>query len=477
MDIKKLLLGGEWRETGDVFDVNAPFSGELLARVCEAGHGEIEETIAAADAAADEIGKLSRGEIYEGLMKIAAGIKNRSEEFAQTIALEAAKPIKTARGEVERAVSTFEIAAATAREFAGEVVAIDAQSLGKNRFAWTQREPRGAIFGITPFNFPINLVAHKVAPALAAKNSIIIKPSPRTPLTAILLGEVFLESGLPKGALQIVNMPVELIETVTRDERIKMISFTGSAAVGWQLRAKAAMKYVALELGGNAPVIVDETLMGNESALEFSLQRSVTGAFGYAGQVCISAQRFYVHERIFDDWTREFVTRAEKLKTGDPLDESTDLSVMITHEAATRAEDWTREAVANGARILCGGKRDGALLAATVLTDTQPEMRVVSEEVFAPVAVVEKFADFDEAMSRANQSKYGLQAGVFTRDLARMQHAANKLEFGGVLINDVPTFRVDNMPYGGVKESGAGREGIKYAMEEMTETRVVIVNS
>lgn len=476
MTLKPLLINGEWTPTANRFAVRSPYSGELLAEVCDARGEEIEDAIAWATNASLQMRELARAEIAESLNRIAAGIKARRQEFARTIALEAAKPIALANGEVDRAVATFEIAAAEARTFAGEIVPVDAQALGKNRLAWTEREPRGVIFGITPFNFPINLVAHKVAPALASKNAIILKPSPRTPLTALLLGEVFLESNLPKAALQIVNLPVELIDGVLIDERVKMISFTGSVAVGWKVREKAYKKAVALELGGNAPVIIDETLANNERAFESSLQRSMMGAFAYAGQVCISAQRFYVHKDLFDRWTNEFVQRAENLKTGDPLDEKTELSVMIDETAARRAEEWTREAAANGARILCGGARDKSFLPATVLTDTQPEMRVVSEEVFAPVAVVEKFADFDEAIAQANQSKYGLQAGVFTENLNRMRRAAKQLEFGGVIVNDVPTFRVDNMPYGGVKLAGAGREGVHYAMEEMTETRLIVVN-
>lgn len=471
-ETKSLLIGGKWLETGETFEVRSPFSGEILARVCKAGNEEIEETISAGVRAADEMRGLSRFEIYEGLSRIVEKIKKRRDEFARTIALEAAKPINAARGEVDRSIGTFEIAAAEAREFTGEVIAIDAQALGKNRFAWTEKVPRGVVFGITPFNFPLNLVAHKVAPALASKNAIIIKPSPRTPLTSLLLGEVFLESGLPKAALQVVNMDVELIDGVLKDERIGMISFTGSADVGWKIREKAAKVPVALELGGNAPVIVDET-----ADFDYSLERSVMGAFVYSGQVCISAQRFFVHERIFENWTNKFVERTKNLKAGDPLEESTELSVMIDEAAAKRAEGWVREATDNGARLLCGGKREGAFLEATVLTDTQPEMRVVSEEVFAPITVVEKFSDFEEAINAANQSRYGLQAGVFTKDLFRAREAGNKLEFGGVIINDVPTFRVDNMPYGGVKASGFGREGVRYAMEEMTETRIIVINS
>lgn len=469
---KSLLINGEWRKTKETFLVRSPYSGDLLAKVSLASDNEVGETIAAAQKTVCDLRELSRSEISEGLMRISEGIERRREEFARTMALESAKPLTLARGELDRSISTFKIAAAEALNFTGEIVPIDAQLTGKGRFSWTEKIPRGVVFGITPFNFPINLVAHKVAPALASKNAIIIKPSPRTPLTAILLGEVFLESGLPPAALQIVNMDVELIENVLRDERIGMISFTGSVDVGWKIREKAAKKAVALELGGNAPVIIDET-----ADVELSLARSVMGAFVYSGQVCISAQRFFVHESIFNEWTAKFTERAQNLKIGDPLDEKTEFSVMIDETAAKRAESWVREAIDNEAKLLCGGKRRGALLEATVLTEVSPEMRVVSEEIFAPVAVVEKFADFSSALDSANQTKYGLQAGVFTRDLNRLQIAAQKLEFGGVMINDVPTFRVDNMPYGGVKMSGFGREGVRYAMEEMTETRVVVVNS
>ncbi len=468
---KPILIDGKWRVTGKTFEVKSPFSGEILAETFYANETEIEEAIVSAVSASAKMRELSRFELVSGLSKIAEGIAARKEEFARTIALEAAKPWSAARTEVERAISTFEIASGEARSFVGDVVPVDVSAAGRGKFAWTERIPRGVIFGITPFNFPINLVAHKVAPALASKNAIIIKPSPRTPLTSLLLGEVFLESGLPSNSLQIVNIENERIEKVLRDERIAMFSFTGSALVGWEIKAKANKKQVALELGGNAPVIIDETCDWRKT-----VEKSVAAAFAYAGQVCISAQRFYLHHSIFDEWTSEFVQKAQNLKRGNPLDETTQLSVMIDEAAAKRAESWINEATENGAKLLCGGKRDGAFLEATVLTATSNEMRVVSEEVFAPVAVVEKFATFEEALNLANETKYGLQCGVFTNDLARMQLAGKTLDFGGILINDVPTFRVDNMPYGGVKDSGFGREGVRYAMEEMCETRLIVVS-
>lgn len=472
MNPKKILIGGEWRKTEESFEVKSPYTQKIIAEVSTANRLETEESIYAAEIAARQMRSLSRFEIGKALRNIADGIKKRKKEFAETIAGESAKPIKLAAGEVDRSVATFAWAAGEAERFAGEVVPIDTQAVGRGRTGWTMRVPRGVVYGITPFNFPLNLVAHKVAPALAAGNAIIIKPSERTPLTALLLGEVFSESGFPKAALQIVPMNVEHIDLILKDERIQMISFTGSAEIGWKLKNRCGKKAIALELGGAAPVIIDET-----ANVEKSLERTTMGAFAYSGQICISVQRIYVHEKIFDNWTEKFIERAKNLKTGNPLDESTELSVMIDERAAIKAEARINEAVESNAKLLCGGKRKGAMLEATVLTNTSAEMRVASEEIFAPVALVEKFSDFAEAVDLSNHTKYGLQAGVFTNDLRNVNYAAENLEFGGVLINDVPTFRVDNMPYGGVKESGFGREGVRYAMEEMSEIRLVVVNS
>ncbi|MGI9037022.1 MAG: aldehyde dehydrogenase family protein [Pyrinomonadaceae bacterium] len=472
MQTKKILIGGAWRAASESFAVNNPYSNEQLAEVFSANEDELEDAIAAAEQAAKEMRGLSRFEIAKGLRRMADGVEKRKTEFAETIAREAAKPLKSAFGEVTRGVATFAWAAGEAERFAGEVVPVDTIATGKGKTALTKHIPRGVIYGVTPFNFPLNLVGHKVAPALASRNAIIIKPSQRTPLTSLLLGEVFLESGLPKSALQIVPMDIKYIDSVYTDERIKMISFTGSAEVGWNLKAKANKKMVTLELGGNAPVIVDES-----ADFERSLKQTTMGAFAYAGQVCISVQRVYVHEKIYDEWTHKFVENAKNLKKGNPLDEATELSAMITEEAAQKAQSWVREAADNGAKILCGNARTGALLDATVLTETNAEMRVVSEEIFAPVAAVEKFADFAEAIDAANHTKYGLQAGVFTNDLRNMQYAADNLEYGGVIVNDAPTFRVENMPYGGAKDSGFGREGVRYAMEEMSEIRLIVLNS
>jgi acyl-CoA reductase-like NAD-dependent aldehyde dehydrogenase len=471
MDTKSLLISGGWRTTSELQELRSPYTGERLARISYASREQVEEAISSASSVAEEMRRLPRFEVAEALRRLADYIKDRSEDFARTIALEAAKPITAARGETTRAISTFTFAGEEARRFTGETIPVDTQAIGAGRVGWTERVPRGIIFGITPFNFPLNLVAHKVAPALASRNTIIIKPSPRTPLTALLLGEAFLACGLPKGALQILPMDIPLIDLLIKDERVRMISFTGSAEVGWLLRERAAHKAVTLELGGNAPVIVDET-----ANLSYSIERSVMAAFGYAGQVCISAQRFLLHERIAEEWTSQFVERARNLRTGDPTDEGTELSVMIDEQAARRAESWVGEAVAAGARLLCGGTRRGSFLEATVLTDVHAEMRVCSEEIFAPVATIQTFTDFEDALAEANNARYGLQAGVFTHDMAHAHRAAETLDFGGVLINDVPAFRVDNMPYGGVKLSGFGREGVRYAMEEMTEPRMIVID-
>jgi glyceraldehyde-3-phosphate dehydrogenase (NADP+) len=471
METKPLLIGGNWRMTANLQEVRAPFGGEGLARVSYASRNDVEESIAVAASAAAEMRALPRYEVAEALRRLADYIQSHREDFARTIAIEAGKPITAARGETDRAVSTFTFASEEARRFTGETVPVDTQAIGRGRVGWMERIPRGVIFGITPFNFPLNLVAHKVAPALASRNAIIVKPSPRTPLTSLMLGEAFLGCGLPKGALQIVPMEIPEIDLLLMDERVAMISFTGSAEVGWKLRERAARKMVTLELGGNAPVIVDES-----ADVAYSVERSAMAAFNYAGQVCISAQRLLLHERIADEWTTRFIERARDLRTGDPLDERTELSVMINEEAARRAESWINEAVGAGARLLCGGKRRGALLEATVLANVHSEMRVCSEEVFAPIATIQTFSDFEGALVEANNTRYGLQAGVFTRDMGHAFRAAETLEFGGVMINDAPAFRVDNMPYGGVKLSGAGREGVRYAMEEMTEPRMVVID-
>lgn len=469
---RKILIGGEWRLTGDTFQVHAPHSGELIGEVCQADEALNSEAIAIAEGALKDMARLGRFQIARSLRKMADGVEARKKEIAEMMALEASKPIALCRGEIERAISTFTFAAGEAERFAGEVVPVDTQAVGKGKFAYTKRVPKGVVYAITPFNYPLNLAAHKVAPALATGNTVIVKPSPRTPMTSLMLGEIFLESGFPKNAMQIVPTDVSNIDAILSDDRVAMISFTGSADVGWSLKARAGRKSVALELGGSAPVIVDET-----ADLKRAVEKTLNGAFVYSGQLCISVQRIYVHEDRYQEFSTGFVAGAEKLVKGDPLSDQTQVAPMIDEAAARRAEDWIREATDNGAKVLCGNVREGGLLHPTVLTNTSPEMRVVSQEIFAPVCVVEKYSDFGEAVTLANNTKYGLQAGVFTNSLERANFAADNLDFGGVMINDVPTFRVDNMPYGGVKQSGFGREGLRYAMEEMTDIRIIVTST
>jgi acyl-CoA reductase-like NAD-dependent aldehyde dehydrogenase len=468
-DVRRMLIGGEWVAGAETKTVASPHSGETIASFASAAPDDLETAIENAVAAKDKMRKVPRFDLAACLRQISQSISARKEEFTQSIVAESAKPVIYARGEVERAIATFSFAAGEAERFVGEVVPLDTQPSGRDKTAHTLRIPRGVVYGITPFNFPLNLVAHKVAPALASGNAIIIKPSDRTPLTALLLGEVFLECGLPKSALQVVPMDVRHIEPVYTDPRVNMISFTGSDKVGWQIKEKAYKKFVTLELGGNASVIVDET-----ADTQDSLNKCLTGAFAYSGQVCISVQRVFLHEKHHAKWLEEFAKRAVELQKGDPADENTNLGVMIDEDAAKRAEEWINEAVDHGARLVCGGTRDGKMLEATVLTNTTPEMRVVSEEAFAPLAVVEPFSRFSDAVEMANHGRFGLQCGVFTNSLDSARFAAENLEYGGVIMNDVPTFRVDNMPYGGVKDSGFGREGVRYAMEEMTEIRLVV---
>jgi acyl-CoA reductase-like NAD-dependent aldehyde dehydrogenase len=471
-EVKRILIGGEWVEGSDVIEVRSPYSGDLVGRVFSADATQNEDALSHAVSAVVDMSRLGRFQIARGLRNIARGIEQRRQELMEIICLETAKPMTLCRAEIERAISTFDVAAAEAERFVGEVVPVDTQAVGKGKFAYTKRIPKGVVYGITPFNYPINLAAHKIAPALASGNAVIIKPSPRTPLSVLILGEIFLASGLPRKALQIVPTDVSNIDAVITDDRVAMVSFTGSADVGWGIKSKIPKKTVALELGGAAPVIVDETV-----DLKKAVEKCLTGAFVFSGQVCISVQRIYVQASKFTEFSERFVEGAQKLKVGDPKDESTQISAMIDEAAAIRAESWISEAVGNGATLLCGGKREGSVLSPTVLTDTNPEMRVASQEIFAPVCIVESFAEFDDAMDRANATRYGLQAAVFTSDITRANRAADLLKFGGVMINEGPTFRVDNMPYGGVKDSGYGREGVRYAMEEMTDVRIVVMSN
>ena len=416
-------------------------------------------------------GPSRRGSARPCSKQISATIAARHEELARTIALEAGKPIKTARAEVDRAVFTFKIAAEETKRIPGEIVPLDWLPGLDRREAFVRRVPLGPVAGITPFNFPLNLVAHKVAPALAAGNPVIIRPASQTPVSAILLGEIAVRAGWPAAGYSVVPSTTQDAAPLVEDERIKLLSFTGSPAVGWDLKRKAGRKRVTLELGGNAAVIVHR-----DANLTYAAERIVWGGFSYAGQSCISAQRIYVHADVYDTLTTDLVRRTASLKTGNPLSDEVDVGPVIDDVAADRIGEWLDEARAAGAKVLVGGQRTGRVWTPTILSAVPSTARVDCQEVFAPIITVHAYGEVDEALAAAAASDYGLQAGVFTNDVRVIDAAVERIDVGGLMINDVPTFRVDHMPYGGVKLSGFGREGVKYAIEEMTEMKLVAVN-
>lgn len=446
-----------------------PYTSEKIADVAEAGK---EDVLLAIDAAAEAAKKMAAMEAYKRadiLQKVANLIKQDREECAKTIARESAKPLKAARAEVDRTIVTYSFAAQEARRIHGETIPLDAAPGGEGRVAYTVKEPLGVIAAITPFNFPMNLVAHKVGPAIAAGNSVVLKPASQTPLSAYKIAAYFQEAGLPEGALNVVTGGGKSVgDVLIQDQRVKKVTFTGSPEVGKYLRENAGLKRVTLELGSNSALIVDE-----DTNLEKVMARIVSGAFSNQGQVCISIQRIFVHESIADEFTRLFIEEAKKLKVGDPLDEETDVSAMISANDVKRAREWIGEAVGNGAQLAFGGETNEQVLHPTVLLNAKAKDKISCEEAFAPVVHINTFSDFDEAIDMVNESQFGLQAGVYTKDVSKAFKAAKSLHVGGVMINEIPTFRLDHMPYGGVKMSGMGREGIKYAIEEMTELKLV----
>jgi len=465
------LLDGKWGEDGDVYEVKAPYDGAVVGRVVQGRREHAEAAIAAAVKAFGTTRRLPAFERQRMLRRVAEGITSRKEEFVRTLSQEAGKPIKAARTEVERAIFTFTIAAEESTRIYGEYLPLDWQESTAGRWGIVKRFPLGPIAGITPFNFPLNLVAHKVAPAIAAGCSMVLKPAPQTPLSSLLLGEVVQQSGWPDGALNVLPLSNEDAGLLVTDERIKMISFTGSASVGWQIKKNSGKKKVILELGGNAGVVVH-----SDADLEYAAERCVSGAFGYAGQTCISVQRILVQQSVYGKFVDLLLAGVKKLRVGDPLQETTDVGPVIRESDAQRIGDWIQEAVRGGARVLSGGNRRGLLVEPTVLTGTKLDMKVNCQEIFGPVVTVEPYGEFDEALRRINSSPYGLQAGIFTRDAKLMFQAYEELEVGGLLAGDVPSFRIDHMPYGGVKDSGIGREGLRYAIEEMTEPKLMVMN-
>lgn len=465
-------VAGEARAPNASLEVTDKYSGEVVARVALADRAAIEESIAAAWGARDAMRRLPSYARKEALANCARRFRERADELALTLAVEAGKPIRDARGEVDRLVDTFQVAAEEAVRGGGEVLDLEISPRARGYRGFTKRAPVGACSLITPFNFPLNLVAHKVAPAIAAGCPFVLKPSERTPLGALIIGEVLAETALPRGAFSVLPTRLDDVAPFIEDPRFALLSFTGSSRVGWELKARAGRKRVVLELGGNAACVVDET---QSPRLDHVVDRLVFGAFYQSGQSCISVQRVLAHASLFDELARRFVERARALVAGDPKDPATSLGPMIDEAAAARLEGWIGRAVDRGATVLTGGRRRGAMLEATVLTGVGRDEPLYAEEAFGPVAVLAPFDDFDAALAEVNDGRYGLQAGVFTSDLGRAFRAWDELEVGGVVVGDVPSFRVDHMPYGGVKDSGVGREGVRYAIADMTEPRLLVV--
>jgi acyl-CoA reductase-like NAD-dependent aldehyde dehydrogenase len=466
---RKLLLDGEWVETGEWQDVDSPYSGETVARVARASAEHARKALDAAERAMRS--PLPAHERAAILDRVAALLKERHDEVAQTISSEAGKPMKAARVEAERAVSTYTMAAVEARRLAGEVIPMDASPAGVGKVAYTMRVPIGIIGAITPFNFPLNLVAHKIAPALAAGCAVVLKPAGQTPLSALLLGELETEAGLPPGWLNVLVGPsAEIGDVMVEDERVKLITFTGSSGVGWKIRERAVRKRVNLELGNATPVVVEADADVEEAATKLA-----ANAFSFAGQSCISVQRIYVQRAAYEDFVGRFVEKVQALKVADPAEEDTDVGPVIDEDARERIVSWIDEATSAGARVLTGGEVVDGLLQPTVLANVTPEMKVSCQEVFGPLCTVSPYDSADEAFALANGTEYGLQAGIFTGSVRTALSAAAALEFGGVTVNEAPTFRADQMPYGGVKESGNTKEGPYYAVREMTEERLVVL--
>ena len=466
---RKLLIGGEWVETGDWLEVRSPYSGEMVGRVAKAGTAEARRAVDAAEAAMRE--PLPAHKRAEILVRVAALLGRRHEEVARQISDEAGKPLKAAKVEAARAMSTFTMAAVEARKLAGEVVPMDASQAGTGKLAFTLRQPIGIVGAISPFNFPLNLVAHKIAPALAAGCAVVLKPASQTPFSAFLLAELETEAGLPPGWLNVLVGPAsEIGDVLVEDERVRAITFTGSGEVGWKLAERAPRKRVKLELGNATPVLVQA-----DADLDDAASRLAANAFSFAGQSCISVQRIYVERPAYDDLLARFLPKVEALVVGDPADEATDVGPLIDGDARERVLAWIDEARSAGAEILAGGNLDGDLVRPTVIAKAAPDLKVSCEEVFGPVCTVTPYDTLDEAIELANGTRYGLQAGIFTSNVKVALEAARRLEFGGVTVNEAPTFRADQMPYGGVKDSGNTREGPAYAVRELTEERLVVL--
>jgi acyl-CoA reductase-like NAD-dependent aldehyde dehydrogenase len=469
-DVYTLYLANEAKQPNTDLEVTDKYTGKVAFRTALADAATIDAAIGAAVEAAEPMARMASYERQAVLQHCVDRFKERFDELAYALCVEAGKPINDAEGEVTRLIDTFRIAAEEAVRMTGEVQPLDISKRARGYLGIWKRVPIGPCSFIAPFNFPLNLAAHKIAPALAVGCPFVMKPASRTPLGALIIGEVLAETDLPKGAFSILPASRDGADLLTEDDRLKLLSFTGSPGVGWELKAKAGKKKVVLELGGNAAAIVDA-----DADLDDAVERIIFGAFYQSGQSCIGVQRIIIHERIYDELKERLVAKTKTLVAGDPHDRKTFIGPMIDMKEAKRLDDWIRKAVDGGARLLVGGKRDGAMLEATLLEGVDRSATVYREEAFGPVAILSKFSDFDAALDEVNDSKFGLQAGIFTRDLFKTLNAWDRLDVGGIVINDVPSYRVDNMPYGGVKDSGLGREGIRFAMEDMTEIRNLVI--
>jgi acyl-CoA reductase-like NAD-dependent aldehyde dehydrogenase len=466
---ERLYLDGEWVETGEWLEVRSPYSGEIVAAVARAGADEARRAIDAAERAMREpLPPWKRADILERASQL---IAERNEELARTISAEAGKPMKNARIEAARAVNTYSLSAGEARRLAGDVVPVTGTQPGQGHIAWTVRVPIGVIGAITPFNFPLNLVAHKLAPALAAGCAVVLKPASQTPVSALRLAAICEEAGLPPGWLHVLpGKASEIGEALVEDERVRMITFTGSAEVGWGIRERAARKKVALELGNASPVLVEA-----DADLELAASKVATHAFSFAGQTCVSVQRVFVRREVYDDFLAHLVPKVEALRVGDPADDATDVGPVIDQGNHDRILEWLEEAKVDGAEVAVGGVEEEGLIRPTVLTDVKPEMKVCRQEIFGPVCTVSPYDSLEEGFELANSTEYGLQSAIFTRSIEPAMQAASKLEFGSVMINEAPEWRVDQMPYGGTKASGNTKEGPSYTIREMTELRLVVL--
>jgi acyl-CoA reductase-like NAD-dependent aldehyde dehydrogenase len=469
MDPYKIYIGGEFITTGTELKVHNPYNGKLIGFTFLAQKKELNAAILKAEKVLEEMKELPSYKRYEILIKIADFISSDKERLAIILSKESAKPLKLARIEIERGVQTFIAAAEESKRLPKEYISIDWTKPGENREGLVKYFPVGIIAGIAPFNFPLNLAVHKIAPAIASGNCIILKPARTTPLSVLELAKIIDKTDLPKGAVSILPMDRETGNLLVTDERIKMLTFTGSSEVGWKMKNDCGKKKITLELGGNAGVIVTES-----ADINLAISKCLSGSFSYSGQVCIHTQRIYVHNSVFDIFTEQLAERTLKLKAGEPSSDETDISSLIDEENAVRVEKWVNEAAAAGAKILCGGKRKGNFYEPTIISNTNLSMKVCNCEIFGPVVIVEKYNDFRGAVEQLNDTEYGLQAGVFTNNIREMNFAFNNIEAGGIMINDVPTYRVDHMPYGGIKNSGFGREGVKYAIFEMLEPKLLV---